>query len=280
MIITLTEVSKGRHESALPRISAEYRSGRASLAVAETEQRPSVLGLIASGRMRPDSGEVRIDDAIDLGRLRASIALVDAPEVNDPSGDVSVFGVVAEELMFAGRPSGPLATKKALIDLDVQEWRNWTIGTVPAIVRIRLLTELAIMREDVEGLVLTAPDRHGGDPTEWWGRANELAQRGYAVLVIAGVASATALGIDAAAGTIFHGELAEPLELEASEAEAVPTAAEVADERETSAADETNAASPLSSAGETPAAETNTAHPTTAEASTADPNPHTPKADA
>lgn len=225
MIITLTDVSKGRRESALPRISAEYLSGRASLAVAETAQRPSVLGLIASGRMRPDSGEVRIDDTIDLGQLRARVALVDAPEVNDPSGEVTVFGVVAEELMFAGRPSGPLATKKALVDLGVKEWRDWTIGTVPAIVRIRLLTELAIMREDVEGLVITAPDRHGGDPADWWARANELARRGYAVLVIAGVSSAAALGIAAEAGTIFHGERTERLELEASEP-AADTAAE------------------------------------------------------
>ena len=221
MIITLTEVSKGRHESALPRISAEFLSGRASLAVAETEQRPSVLGLIASGRMRPDSGEVRIDDIVDLGQLRARVALVDAPEVNDPSSDVTVFAVVAEELMFAGRPSGPIATKKALVDLGVEEWRNWTIGTVPAIVRIRLLTELAIMRDDVEGLVITAPDRHGGDPADWWARATELARRGYAVLVIAGVSSAAALGIAAEAGTIFHGERTERLELDGDEPEAI-----------------------------------------------------------
>jgi hypothetical protein len=234
MIITLTEVSKGRHESALPRISAEFLSGRASLAVAETEQRPSVLGLIASGRMRPDNGEVRIDDTVNLGLLRARVALVDAPDVNDPSSEVTVFAVVAEELMFAGHPSGPLATKKALVDLGVNDWRNWTIGTVPAIVRIRLLTELAIMRDDVEGVVITAPDRHGGDPADWWGRANELARRGYAVLVIAGVASAAALGITAEAGTIFHGERTERLELERSGPEALTAGATSA---EASAAD-------------------------------------------
>ncbi|GAB3120439.1 hypothetical protein [Glaciibacter psychrotolerans] len=194
MIVTLTEVSKGRHGSALPPISAEFRSGRASLAVVETEQRPSVLGLIASGRMRPDAGTVAIDGAVDPRTLRQRVALVDAPEVNDPSSGVTVFGIVAEELMFAGRPSSPLATKRALSELEVEKWSRWTIGTVPAIVRIRLLTELAVMRDEVEGVVLTAPDRHGGDPAEWWNRANELAARGYAMLVIAGVASATALG--------------------------------------------------------------------------------------
>ncbi|WP_187266481.1 MULTISPECIES: hypothetical protein [unclassified Salinibacterium] len=204
MFIAVNEVSKGRNESALPKISVEFQSGRATLALAETAQRPSVLGLIASGRMRPDTGHVTIDYAQDAHSLRARVALVDAPDVNDPSPEVSVYTVVAEELMFAGLPAGPRATRRALGPLGVEQWRSWTIGTVPPIVRIRLLTELAVMREDVEGIVLTAPDRHGGDPAAWWDRANELASRGYAVLVIAGVASASALGMSAGAGDVVQ----------------------------------------------------------------------------
>ncbi|WP_199286569.1 hypothetical protein [Homoserinimonas hongtaonis] len=195
MIVTLTEVSKGRHGSALPVMSAAFRSNSATLAVVETAQRPSVLGLIASGRMRPDTGGVTIDHSTDAPELRRRVALIDAPEVNDPSAEITVFAVVAEELMFAGLPAGPRATVRALHELGVTEWRSWTIGTVPPIVRIRLLTELAVLRDDVEGLVITAPDRHGGDPAHWWQRSQELAARGYAVLAIAGVASATALGI-------------------------------------------------------------------------------------
>lgn len=209
MIITLSEVSKGRHMSALPPISTEFSSGHATLAVAETAQRPSVLGLIASGRMRPDSGKVSLDHGSDTPELRRRVALIDAPEVNDPSPEVTVFAVVAEELMFAGLPAGPRATVRALDELDVREWRSWTIGTVPPIVRIRLLTELAALRDDVEGIVITAPDRHGGDPADWWRRANELAARGYAVLAIAGVASATALGIRPERDQVIDDEVAE-----------------------------------------------------------------------
>ena len=204
MIITLTGVSKGRRGSALPETSIEFSSGRASLAVAETAQRPSVLGLIASGRMRPDTGEVLIDGETDYPQMRRRIALIDAPDVNDPDVDVTVHGVVAEELMFAGRPAGPIATRRAIAELGFDDWQSWTIGTVPAIVRVRLLTELATMRKGVDALVLTAPDRHGGDPADWWTRASDLAARGFAVLVIAGVASATALGVPAIAGGIFH----------------------------------------------------------------------------
>ncbi|WP_345134100.1 hypothetical protein [Microbacterium laevaniformans] len=49
MRVRLDEVQKGRRGEALGTTSLTYRSGRATLAVAETEQRPTVLGLIASG---------------------------------------------------------------------------------------------------------------------------------------------------------------------------------------------------------------------------------------
>jgi hypothetical protein len=60
-------------------------------------------------------------------------------------------------------------------------------------VRIRLLAELALLRTGVDGLVLVSPDRHGGDPVEWWRFARDLAARDIAVLVVAGDASAAAI---------------------------------------------------------------------------------------
>jgi hypothetical protein len=68
------------------------------------------------------------------------------------------------------------------------------IANVAPEVRLRLLTELAILRDGVEGLVIVSPDRHGGDPMAWWSIARDLADRGFAVLVIAGDASAAAIG--------------------------------------------------------------------------------------
>ncbi|MCX7522943.1 hypothetical protein OSC27_11725 [Microbacterium sp. STN6] len=193
MKIDVTGVSKGRRGEALPATTLHFESGRATLATAETAQRPAVLGLIATGRMRPDTGVVTIDGAADSAAIRSQVALVDAPDVNDPAPNVTVYGVVAEELMFAGRPTTPSGIRRALADLGLAQWRSWSISTVPPAVRIRLLAELAVMRQDVEGIVITAPDRHGGDPAEWWAIAQDLAGRGYAVLVVAGAASATAL---------------------------------------------------------------------------------------
>ena len=194
MRIELRGVGKGRRSEALPPTTVGFESGRATLARAETEQRPTVLGLLASGRMRPDTGTVAIDGRADAAAIRRTVALVDAPDVSDPAPNVTIAGVAAEELMFAGVPSNPVSVARWLDDLGLRDVARIPIANVEPVVRLRLLTELAILRDDVEGLVLVSPDRHGGDPLEWWDLAKRLADRGFAVLVIAGDASAAAIG--------------------------------------------------------------------------------------
>lgn len=193
MHVTLTDVTKGRRGAALPATSLSYRSGRASLAVAETEQRPSVLGLIASGRMRPDGGAVQIDGGADAASLRRRVALVDAPEVCDPAPNVSTAGLVGEELMFAGRRADPRAARRWLDERGWGDLAGTTVGDLAPHARLRILCELALLRPDVEGLVLVSPDRHGGEPLDWWALAQEVAERDVAVLVIAGSASQWAI---------------------------------------------------------------------------------------
>ena len=190
MRVTLTAVTKGPKDSALPPTNLEFRSDTVTFARAETERRPTVLGLIASGRMRPDSGTVTLDGHTDYAGMRRQIALVDALGVSEPA-DVKVEDVVAEELMFAGhrRKTVPVV----LAELGLAASSRCDMGDLAPDDRIRLLTELAALRDGVLGLVLTSPDRHGGDPLGWWDIAGGLAARGYAVLVIAGDASAHAI---------------------------------------------------------------------------------------
>ncbi|MBT9605018.1 hypothetical protein [Microbacterium sp.] len=193
MRIVLDAVTKGRAQRALPETTASYETGRATLVVAETEQRPTVLGLVASGRMKIDAGSVTIDGRTDPGAIRRRVALVDAPVVSEPEPNVTVTGVVAEELMFAGHAPTPFAAQRWLEGIGLEPLASLPIGNVEAAQRIRMLLELAALRQGVEGLVLVAPDRHGGEPGAWWRIAEEFAERGYAVLVIAGQASRTAL---------------------------------------------------------------------------------------
>jgi hypothetical protein len=193
MKVVLDRVAKGARNAVMPPTTASFQTGEVTLARAETEQRPTVLGLIASGRMRPDAGTVTIDGSTDYSAMRKRIALIDAPDVCEPAADVTVAGIVAEELMFAGRASNPIAVNRALNTLGVSEWARYAIGTLPPTVRIGLLAELALLRTGVEGLVITSPDRHGGDPNEWWELARRLAARDIAILIVAGDASAAAI---------------------------------------------------------------------------------------
>ncbi|WJS91018.1 hypothetical protein [Microbacterium testaceum] len=191
MRVVLNAVAKGRAHSALPETSTSYETGRATLVVAETEQRPTVLGLVASGRMKIDSGTVTLDGRSDSSGIRRRVALVDAPVVSEPESNVTVTGVVAEELMFAGHAPNPFSAARWLEGIGLESLANVAIGNVEPAARVRLLLELAALRKDVEGLVLVAPDRHGGEPLAWWRIAEEFAERGYAVLVVAGHASRT-----------------------------------------------------------------------------------------
>lgn len=193
MKIALQEVSKGRNGQALPLTSLEFHTGSVRFALAETEQRPTVLGLIASGRMRPDSGRVSIDGSTDTKALRRRVALVDAPDVSDPHPDIALAGVVGEELMFAGVGATPLHARRWLAQLGYAELASVPIGSIDPAARVRILCELAILREGVDGVVLVSPDRHGGSPDGWWRIAGEFADRGYAMLVIVGGSAAVAL---------------------------------------------------------------------------------------
>jgi len=193
MRIMLHGVSKGREGQALPTTSLEFHTGAVRFAVAETQQRPTVLGLIASGRMSPDTGTVTIDGDTDNRRLRRAIALVDAPDVSDPHADITVAGVVGEELMFAGVGATPIHARRWLARLGFAELASTPIGNVDPAARVRIMCELAVLREGTKGVVLVAPDRHGGRPDGWWRIASEFADRGYAMLVIIGGAAAVAL---------------------------------------------------------------------------------------
>ncbi|MFS0853371.1 hypothetical protein [Microbacterium sp. 179-I 3D4 NHS] len=193
MRIALSDVSKGRAGQALPSTTLEFHTGEVRYALAETEQRPTVLGLIASGRMRPDTGRVTIDGSADTKRLRRQVALVDAPDVSDPHPDISLAGVVGEELMFAGLGATPLHARRWLSRLGYLELSSVAIGNIDPAVRVRILCELAVLRDGVEAIVLVSPDRHGGSPDGWWRITREFAERGFALLVIVGGSAAVAL---------------------------------------------------------------------------------------
>ncbi|SDY77173.1 hypothetical protein [Herbiconiux ginsengi] len=194
MRIVADTVSKGTDGIPLPETSLVFETGRVTVAVAETGDHPTVLSLVASGRMVPDAGAVTLDGVADAALVRERIALVDAPEVSEPAADLLLRWVVREELMYAGRSTSRQTVTEVIDQAGGSRYAGVRMGDVPAGVRVRVLTELAAFRRGVQGLVITSPDRHGGDPREWLAVATDLAARDFAVLVVCGEASAEIVG--------------------------------------------------------------------------------------
>lgn len=177
-------VGSGR-AAALPPVSATFGPHAPTVLATEGGSRPTVLSLVASGRMKLDAGSVAAVDEngrrLSASRLRRAVALIDTPLVAEHSDDVSIATVVREELALAARP------RRA--DRPHGYSDPTAFGSLPADERLRLLIDLALRRADVEGLVVTSPERHGGDPDRWWRVVRETASRGIAVLVVTDAAT-------------------------------------------------------------------------------------------
>jgi hypothetical protein len=154
------------------------------------------LGL--SGRLKPDGGDVQLDGETSGRVLRRRVAVVDAPGITEPDDALPVQTVVGEELAIAGQKAG----RKAVLEwLEQHEWAGFAdrrFEHLPVTVRTKLLAELTVARPDVKAVILTMPDRLGGDPHEWYELGRDLASRGYGVIITCADASARLLGVEAA----------------------------------------------------------------------------------
>ncbi|MFB2580264.1 hypothetical protein ACEXQD_03360 [Herbiconiux sp. P15] len=193
MRIEAKGISKGARGIPLPETNVVFETGAITLVEAETGDQPTVVALILSGRMVPDTGSITLDGRDDPAALRERIALVDAPEVSEPAADLPLRTVVREELLYAGRATSRAAIATTIAEAGAADYEGTRIADVPAALRVRLLAELAAFRRGVQGVVITSPDRHGGDPREWLAVARDLAAREFAVAIVCGAPSAELL---------------------------------------------------------------------------------------
>ena len=153
--------------------------------------------LALSGRLKPDTGEVTLQGSSDPAVLRRRVAVVDAPGITEPDDALPVQTVVGEELAMAGHKAGRKAVLEWLQEHGAAEHADKRFEHLPVAARTRLLAELTVARPDVKVVILTMPDRHGGDPHEWYALGQDLADRGYAVLITCADTSARLLDVPA-----------------------------------------------------------------------------------
>ena len=170
--------------------SLTVRSGERLLVAGEPGHGHTALALALGGRLRVDAGAVELDGRRSGRLLRRSVALVDVPGVSEPDSVLPLASVVAEELAMAGLPTRHGAVGGFLAARGMEHLASFPLEAVPPAARVRVLAEIAAQRPGVLALVLTVPDRFGGDPRGWWGLAAELAAVGYAVVVTCTDASA------------------------------------------------------------------------------------------
>ena len=185
MQITLTDAAIGSGLGApVPPLTLDAGPGVTLLAV-ETAERPMLVSMLLGGRLRAASGSVDTDSA--------RVALVDTPVVAEPVPGVSLMSVVTEEFSFAGRSASRGAVRAFLEQHELLGYAKVPVRALPPADRVRLFSELALLRDGVEALVVTSPERHGGNPADWFGTLTAIGERGITVIVVTDLPTAELL---------------------------------------------------------------------------------------
>jgi len=190
MLIALESAAIGHGLAAsVPPLTMKVADGAPTVLAVETAERPMLVSLLLGGRIRPDAGRVTIDGRDDLDELRTRTALVDTPVVAEPTAGLSLASIVAEEFAFAGHPSSRREVRHYLKRLDLFDYAAVAVRSLPPLHRTRLFSELALLRPGVDALIVTSPERHGGDPAVWYDTLAEIAARGVAIVIVTDAAT-------------------------------------------------------------------------------------------
>jgi ABC-2 type transport system ATP-binding protein len=188
--ITFENVSVGSGlGAAVQPLTLTISSGEPTVIAVEGDERPLLVSMLLGGRMHPDAGRVTTDGTEDADGLRRRTAVVDTPFVAEPPAGISLASVVAEEFSFAGRPTSRRAVDGFLSQHGLIDYAALPMRALPARDRVRLFSELALLRDDVDTLIITSPERHGDDPAGWYSTLAAIAERGVTVAVVTDIAT-------------------------------------------------------------------------------------------
>ena len=190
MLIALESAAIGHGLAAsVPPLSMTVSDGAPAVIAVETAERPMLVSLLLGGRIRPDSGRVTVDGTENLDMLRRATALVDTPVAAEPTAGLSIASIIAEEFSFAGLPSSRRAVHRFLHRHGMADYAKVPVRALPSLRRTRMFSELALLRPAVTALIITSPERHGGDPVEWYDALVDVAKRGTTVAIVTDAAT-------------------------------------------------------------------------------------------
>ncbi|MEO6088164.1 MAG: ATP-binding cassette domain-containing protein [Umezawaea sp.] len=188
----------GAHGPLLRPTTLRIGTGEFVLVAGEPGAGHTALGLALSGRLRPSSGSVLLDGIDTPSELRKRVALVDAPEVNEPEAALKLSTVIGEELAMVGKRSGRKAVADWLVEHGADEHAGRRFEHVPADLRCALLLELAAARPGVTTLILDCPDRYHGTPEAWLALARARVTEERSVVVLCSTSTARLLDVPTA----------------------------------------------------------------------------------
>jgi uroporphyrinogen-III synthase len=168
-------------------------AGEVAVLAVEGDDRAMHVSLLLGGRLRADAGRVLVDGSASTRELRRRTALVDTPFVAEPTDDLPLRLIVAEELLFAALPAGRAPVARFLAQRGLQTYASQPFRALPTAHRIRLLCDLALARAGVDALVVTSPERHGGDPAAWFPALATIASTRATVIVVTDLPTARQL---------------------------------------------------------------------------------------
>lgn len=187
--------------AAVPALDLELGGDIPLVIAVETDERPMLVSLLIGGRLRPDTGRMLVDGHENLDELRRRSALVDTPIVAEASAGIALGTIVAEEFSFAGLPTSRRAVQAFLAEHGLAAYETLAFRALPPTERIRLFSELAVLRPGVAAIVITSPERHGAAPDSWYPVVEEIAARGIMVAIVTdAVTSAQLLALGARDG--------------------------------------------------------------------------------
>jgi len=225
--ITLSDAALGTGLGAAVRpLTLVVSPGVPTTVAVEGDERPLLVSMLLGGRLKPDSGTVAVDGDSRLDSLRLRTALVDTPMVAEPTPGASLSVAVAEEFSFSSLPTSGRAVRNFLADHGLADYARLPLRALPSADRVRLFSELALLRPPVSALIVTSPERHGGDPAEWYDSLAAIAARGITIAIVTDTATSDLLlslgARDAFAPVVAETSPIEPSAIESSPVETSP----------------------------------------------------------